>query len=290
MTILVGFSSSRHGAAPLNLGAQLAQTSGEPMVAAAVVERPWPPRDDVVERQYLRHLTRHTEESLREVVGALPGADRIPIVVHQAVSIPAGLAELVEEHRAHMVVVGSSSSGLLGRVALGSVTDRLVHTASVPVAIAPRGHPLPPGRINRITAAYGGDADVNGLLGAASELASRWGVPLRITSLSVRPMAAFAGRVDATPEDLVVQRWQQRAHDEITVSLGVLPEGAVRPEIVLGTGRDWRDAVESVPWRPGDILALGSGAAGEAARVFLGSVAAKILRHSPVPVLILPRP
>jgi nucleotide-binding universal stress UspA family protein len=290
MTILVGFSSSRHGAAPLNLGAQIAQTSGEPMVAAAVVEHPWPPRDDVVERQYLRHLTANTEASLRDVVATLPGAARIPVVVRQAASIPAGLAELVDEHAAHLVVVGSSSSGLLGRVALGSVTDRLVHTAAVPVAIAPRGYALPPGRITRITAAYGGDADVNGLLGAARGLASRWGVELRVMSLSVRPTTAFAGRVDATPDELVVQRWRQRVGDEITVALGVLPERSARPDIVLGTGRDWRDAVESVPWRPGDLLALGSAAAGETARVFLGSAASKILRHSPVPVLILPRP
>ncbi|MGH3582641.1 MAG: universal stress protein, partial [Mycobacterium sp.] len=32
-----------------------------------------------------------------------------------------------------------------------------------------------------------------------------------------------------------------------------------------------------------------SGAAGQSARVFLGSAAAKILRHSPVPVMIMPR-
>ena len=58
-------------------------------------------------------------------------------MIHQATSIPSGLMELASEHGADIVVVGSSSSGLLGRIALGSVTDRLVHTAEVPVAIAP---------------------------------------------------------------------------------------------------------------------------------------------------------
>ena len=48
--------------------------------------------------------------------------------------------------------------GLLGRVVLGSVTERLVHTAAVPVAIAPRGYPLGPDPIRRLTAAYGGEA------------------------------------------------------------------------------------------------------------------------------------
>ena len=34
---------------------------------------------------------------------------------------------------------------------------------------------------------------------------------------------------------------------------------------------------------------LGSGAAAQTAQVFLGSAAAKILRHAPVPVMIVPR-
>ena len=64
--------------------------------------------------------------------------------------------ELAADHDADLVVVGSSSSGLLGRVALGSVTDRLVHTAAVPVAIAPRGYPRNSGPIHRLSVSYGG--------------------------------------------------------------------------------------------------------------------------------------
>ena len=72
--------------------------------------------------------------------------------------------ELAADHDADLVVVGSSSPGLLGRVALGSVTDRLVHTAAVPVAIAPRGYPMRSGPIDRLTASYGGHADAVGLV------------------------------------------------------------------------------------------------------------------------------
>ena len=54
-------------------------------------------------------------------------------------------------------------------------------------------------------------------------------------------------------------------------------------EVVIGTGHDWREAVEDVPWEAGDMLLLGSGAAGQAAQVFLGSAASKILRHAPCP-------
>ena len=161
----------------------------------------------------------------------------------------------------------------------------------MPVAVAPRGYPSMPGPLRRITAAYGGEADANGLLRGAAELAKQWSVALRVVSFTVRPTLSFGGAVDTGVEDLVVQQWARRTQAEVASRLD-----AVRPfvepsdvEVVVGRGRDWRDAVERLPWVPGDLLALGSGAAGQSERVFLGSAASKILRHSPVPALILPR-
>ena len=60
-------------------------------------------------------------------------------------------------------------------------------------------------------------------------------------------------------------------------------------DVVIGAGNDWRDAVDGIAWESGDLLLLGSGAAGPMAQVFLGSAASKILRHAPVPVMIVPR-
>jgi nucleotide-binding universal stress UspA family protein len=59
--------------------------------------------------------------------------------------------------------------------------------------------------------------------------------------------------------------------------------------VVIGAGIDWGAAVDNIAWASGDMLLLGSGAAGPMAQVFLGTAAAKILRHAPVPVMILPR-
>jgi nucleotide-binding universal stress UspA family protein len=291
MTIVAGFSSSRQGAAPLNLAAQISRWTGDKMVAAAIVERPWPAKDDPVEQEYLRHVTSQASRSLDRVVSQLPGDLDIPTVVHQSTSIPTGLLELAAAHNARIVVVGSSSSGLLGRVALGSVTERLVHTAAVPVAIAPRGYPLGPDPIRRLTAAYGGEADINGLVPAAAELATQWPVQLRIVSFTVRPVRMFGGSIESSAEDLVIQQWSRRTFDDIAKQLNAVRDRISVPDVdvVVGTGHDWREAVEDVPWESGDMLLLGSGAAGQTAHVFLGSAASKILRHAPVPVMIVPR-
>ncbi|BBY15306.1 universal stress protein [Mycolicibacterium litorale] len=291
MTIVAGFSASRQGSAPLHLAAELARCTFDRIIAAAIVERPWPPRDDPVEKEYLHYLTLQVRTSLERVVGEMSGDVETSVVVHKSASVPEGLTELATHHRAEAVVVGSSSSGLLGRVALGSVTDRLVHTAAVPVAIAPRGYPTSREPIRRLTVAYGGHADAVRLIETAVELAVRWSVRLRIASFSVRPVAVFGGSFEPSAESLVVEQWSKRTEEEVTRQLDDIRARIATPDVdvVVGVSHDWREAVENVAWEPGDLLLLGSGAAGPSAQVFLGSAAAKILRHSPVPVMIVPK-
>lgn len=277
--------------APLHLAAQLSRCTGSRVIAAAVVERPWPPKSDPVEEEYLDYLGAQAAESLRQMVDKLPAEMDIWQIVHRATSVPEGLTQLAAEMSAEIVVVGSSSSGLLGRISLGSVTDRLVHTAAVPVAIAPRGYPADPARITRVTVAYGGHADASGLVGTGAELARQWSARLRIASFTVRPLAMFGGSIEPGAEDLVVKQWARRTHDGIVAQLEKARSGVATldAEVVIGAGASWRDAVDAVTWEPGDLMVLGSGAAGQMAQVFLGSAAARILRHAPVPTMIVPR-
>jgi nucleotide-binding universal stress UspA family protein len=122
-------------------------------------------------------------------------------------------------------------------------------------------------------------------------LATQWPVQLRIVSFTVRPVTVFSGSIERSAEDLVVEQWSRRTYDDILKQLNDVRAHIAVPDVdvAVGSGHDWREAVESVSWEPGDMLLLGSGAAGQAARVFLGSAASKILRHAPVPVMIVPR-
>jgi nucleotide-binding universal stress UspA family protein len=290
MTIIAGFSSSRQGSAPLNLAAQLSRTTGEKIIATAIVERALPAGIDPIEDEYQGYVSAQAAASLERVVAGT-GCEDVSVLVHESTSIPMGLMELVDQHGAYLVVVGSSSSGLLGRVALGSVTERLVHTAAVPVAIAPRGYPLSPVPIKRLTAAYGGAADAVGLIQSSAELAKRWSVQLRIASFTVRPTTTFGGSIESSAENLVIQQWTRKTMDAAQKQLDEARANIAIPDVdvVIGAGTDWGEAVANIAWESGDMLLLGSGAAGPMAQVFLGSAASKILRHTPVPVMILPR-
>lgn len=291
MTIIAGFSASRHGSAPLRLAAQIARTTGENIVAAAVLETTEALSGDRIEREYQAHLSTHAMASLEAVVAAMRTDLDIKSVIHQANSIPTGLMELIAEYQASVVVVGSSSSGLLGRIALGSVTERLVHTAAVPVVIAPRGYPLSPIPLQRLTISYGGAADSVKLIQTGAELAKQWKVDLRIASFTVRPTAMFGGGIEQSAEDLVLRQWAQQTTRAVSAQLDEARRAVSLPDVdlVIGAGTGWGSAVDDIAWTSGDMLLLGSGAAGPLTQVFLGSAASKIIRHVPVPVMIVPR-
>ena len=91
-------------------------------------------------------------------------------------------------------------------------------------------------------------------------------------------------------ENLVLRTWWARTRADIDDQLeeirGTSPSAI---DVAVGVGTDWYAAVQDIEWLPGDLLVLGSGAAAQLQHVFLGTAAARIIRASPVPVMIVPR-
>jgi len=117
------------------------------------------------------------------------------------------------------------------------------------------------------------------------------GTRLRIASFTVRPVTMYGGSIERSAENLVVKQWTCKTMDAALEQLEDARRQVEVPDVdvVIGAGTDWRDAVDGIAWQSGDLLLLGSGAAGPVSQVFLGSAASKILRHAPVPVMIVPR-
>jgi nucleotide-binding universal stress UspA family protein len=262
MTLVVGYAPDGRGGAVLHLAGMLARSARDDLVVCAVVPSPWPrepARVDGEYRGFLDGIARATLERARE---RLPGDVAAVSLVHHARSAPAGLLEVADRREAAMIVVGTS-----GQPAIGSVTARLLHGSPVPVALAPHGFRSRPGaRVARVTAAFGGS---EGLIDAAAALAATLGASLRVASFAVPVHAPFAAEL--------VERWAREL------------EAAGQAPAVVGHGASWEEAIDDVEWRDGDVLVVGSSSAAPAARVFLGSRASRIIRHSPVPVLVVPR-
>jgi nucleotide-binding universal stress UspA family protein len=214
-------------------------------------------------------------------------------LVHHARSAPAGLLELAEQQDAGLIVVGSAAAGGIGTVALGSTTSRLLHSSPLPVAVAPRGfRTRADARVERVTAAYGGSGAADALVVAAASVAGRVGASLRLASFAVRPRAPFTAGVGQSADRAMESEWAEQIRAAGGAALEQVSDLPVAPaglEAVIGHGETWDEALDEVEWDDGDVLVVGSSSMGPVARVFLGSRSSKIVRHAPVPVVVVPR-
>lgn len=312
MTVLAAYLPEKGGRATLNLAAQLAAGLGVPLRVAVVLPEPWrppsgpsaspssdpspglpstvqgPPSGPASAAQtgdWAAEVAAEVERSARSYLDHLAPGARFEVHVRSGRSVAGTLVDLAADVGAAVLVLGSSPDGQLGQVTVGSTAGRLLHSSPLSVALAPRGYRGATHRVSRITcAAAGEDGQV---VDRALRFAGRLGVGLRIVTLAVRGGPAWGSRAvlgeEAEDGD---DAWTEQARASIAALRGNgLP---AEVETVVGSGRGWREAVDSIDWEPGDLLAVGSRPKGPVARVFLGSRATKILRHSPVPVVVLP--
>ena len=292
MTLVVALAVDERREAALHLGAMIARTSEEHLVVCTVVPQPWVPSMARVDAEYRAHLDEVAQKALDEARESMPSDLSATYARQHARSVPAGLVEAAREHDAQAVVLGPSSAGAVGRVVLGSVTDRMVHRSPVPVVLAARGFRCgPTSRVTRLTVAYGADEGADELVVPAAAFAARVGVPVRLATFVVRTPTVVAAGVGSRAESEVTAEWVRGVEVARTDTLARVGDLGLDspPGAVIGHGRDWDEALADVEWDDGDLLVVGSSAVGPVARVFLGSRAAKILRSSPVPVLVVPR-
>ena len=300
MTILIGLAPGQKDDAAVRLGSMLARSTGEDVVVLAVVPAPWPPDPHQADREYLAYLEARADKALARA-GAYLGAgpSRVECLLRRAESVSAGLLQLIEERPVSTVALGSASTGLLGRVMLGGVAERILHATELPVIVAPRAfHEGKATRVSRVSVAFGRADHDSGLVARAASAAEGMSAPLRVVCFAVRPMAEYVGAMESGNEQLVVGEWIRRLQDDIGAALASGAQRArradgptataTRVETVLGQGSSWSEALHDVDWSDGDLLVVGT-SSGPLSRFFLGTHAAKIVRNSPVPVMLLPR-
>lgn len=294
MSIVVGASPNHRSKDSIHLAAMLARSAGTDLVVVAVVPSPWRGRTSQVDRDFRDYLAGQARDSLTELGRALPGDVDARSVVRESDSVSEGLVAAVREFDAPMLVLGSSTMGLLGRVGLGSVTERLLHSSPTPVAVAPKGFTAASDkRVTRVSIAYAVGPDEANLISMAAGVAHQVGASVRLVSFAVRPSGPVTSGVGLNVEDDVIDTWADGLGSATAVlreQVGRLEGLPLQEEPVLGRGETWGKALEVVPWGRGDVLVVGSSRTARTARVFLGGTASKIARHSPVPVIVVPRP
>src|SRR5882672_2115011 len=139
MTLIVAYAPDERGKTALHLASMLARSAGDELVVCSVVPAPWVPGMARIDAEYRKQLDQIADQALEVARRNLPGDVPARFERHSARSAPAGLLELSKQYDAGMIVLGSSSAGMSGHIALGSVTDRLLHSSPVAIALVPRG-------------------------------------------------------------------------------------------------------------------------------------------------------
>jgi nucleotide-binding universal stress UspA family protein len=296
VTVLAAFSFGRHDPTPIELGATLARSAGQELRVVTVVPAPWGTQAaEGTDREFRAWAEGMGRESV--VVAEKLAAEHAPDLTVSvgyvaARSVPGGLLDEADRCDASLLVVGSGHGGSYGHVQLSSAADRLLHSAHVPVALATRGYLASEhGRVTRATCAFRGDEVSRRTLQGTAAICRDVGASLRIVTFAVRGRTMYPPDVSPATEDDVLAAWvaqaeglQKQALDELAAADGLPDE--VTTEVAVG--RSWASTLDRVSWDRDEVLVVGSSAAGVMQRLFLGSSGAKILRHAPVPAIVVP--
>ena len=292
MTVVVGYLAGKSGSAPLHLAAGAARTLRTSLTVATIVPKPWTyPSPARVDAEYAAWADQLAADSAREAqrdLEAMAQSVEVRFHSHAHRSVSGGLIQVVTELDADLLVLGSSASGQLGQVVVGSTADRLLHSSPVPVAIAPRGYRSPRGgRLTRITCGYPGTPESADVVSRVAALAERLEVPLRVITFAVRGRTMYPPEVGLHAEDSILAEWESQAGEMLA---RLRTDGVVGDDVALQvvSGNGWDQALDDAEWQDGEILALGTSPRSDIAHVFLGTRGTKIMRVSPVPVLVLP--
>jgi nucleotide-binding universal stress UspA family protein len=192
-------------------------------------------------------------------------------------SVGRGLHEIADELGGDLLVVGSSSRGVLGRVLIGDDTHASLNGARCAVAIAPAGYGDDSGPIREVGVGYDGSPESETALEVARAIAREHGARLSACqAVSIPTTALGPGPLPLSENiDLLVGEAQER----LDVLEGVDARAA------------YGSPAEALAVYSGsvDLLIVGSRGYGPVGRLVHGSTTSRLARSACCPLLVLPR-
>ncbi len=258
--VVIGCGGDERSRDAVRLGTALARAAGAELHLVLVVKAddpftiPYPPVgsiDGIIAEQaagWLGEAETLVDEDV-EVHSSIRGG----------ASVAEGLIAAVEELAADLLVTGSGVGA--GGVTTHPAVEALLHSAPVPLALAPRG--------------WRDEGGLTEVIAAVSEQHAAHQV--------ADDAAAWAGQLDA---GLAHVTFSSDPAARQSSSSGPQEEGVRR---IVAAGRTLGRAVRDVDWPSGGVLMIGSSPLARRRRLFLGATAARILTHLPIPMIVMPR-
>ena len=213
------------------------------------------------------------------------------IEAERDVSVARGIERLVTRYQGQLLVVGSNSLGVDGKVSIGHTTRQLMHDLACPIAIAPRGLSSPSGfALHRIAVGFDGGIHASAALELALPLARRAGAELIVRGVidDRIPLPGWAEMWLVPFRD----EWEKSVEDQIQKleqQVDRAVEGAgleVRTEVVRGVPAKSLAALSADV----DLIVIGSRRWGAATKLLLGGCGEALAHSSRAALMLVPAP
>jgi nucleotide-binding universal stress UspA family protein len=199
------------------------------------------------------------------------------------------ILRVADQRGAGLIVLAGHGRGAVGRAVFGSVADRVAHASPVPVMIVrPRDATAELAQviIRRLVVPHDGSELGARAVPIAEALARQLNVPVmlvRAVDLAevLRPIAD-----ELLIPSSVVEDAQTAARQSLEEAATPLRDTGVVAEGEVWIGPAFNVIVEAV--QTGDVIVLCSHGRSGVTRWLLGSVAEKLVREGPVPVIVVP--
>jgi nucleotide-binding universal stress UspA family protein len=272
--VLVGVDGRQGGRDAIALAQRLTADGARLTLAHAIAERAHPlaaitPSAAAEERAAAEKLL----ERERTAAGL-----EAELVALECTTPGAGLHRQAEAQSADLIVVGSSSRGMIGRAALGDDTRGALNGAPCAVAIAARAYAERPIPLAKVGVAYNWSPESAAGLATAREIAAATRAQVLALEVVSIPTYAFTGLVPPAYGE-TVDVMLKEANDRLAKL-----EGAEARAVYGLAGEELAAFGDEV-----DLLVVGSRSYGPLKRLVLGSTSDYLERHARCSLLVLPR-
>lgn len=196
------------------------------------------------------------------------------------------ILEAARDSRADLVVIASHGKSGFERLALGSVTEKVLRKAPCPVLVVPaRGEESPrPFPLRRVVCATDFSEPSSRAVEYARFFADTSRAPLSLVTVIDWPFGETTG---SDPVSTLRRNLEQEAAESLNA---LARRGAGEPpaEIVVRHGRPGREILHVARECQADLIVLGVSGRGAVDLALLGSTAHQVLREAPCPVLAVP--
>ncbi|MBM4294166.1 MAG: universal stress protein [Deltaproteobacteria bacterium] len=211
-----------------------------------------------LEEQAQNRLRKYQEEAAATGV-SLEG------VVRNSISVPYGILDEAGARKPDWIIMGRKGLSGIGRLLMGSVTIRVIGSSPCHVLVVPREAKL---RFKKILIAHDGSVFGEGAWRQTIMLAKRAGS--EVIAVSV-----------ARDESLKLECQMLLQHLEASAA-----RHNIRLQPLLPQGRPFEQIIQSAQDEKVDLIVLGSHGRSGLARLFMGSVAERVIGTVKCPVLV----